>query len=103
MVSARDIGLKLRRAGRKKQKLQWWTLKRDQRKLRQDINYDETLLNRYRKALDTAVKIATIHNVAPINGRTIVFCKADVSMEAPCTGTKGLGKPKTVSKNYLEI
>ena len=60
--------------------------------------YDERLLQRYRKALDTAVKIATVHNVMPIRGRTVIFCSLSEQMKKPCqSAKKGLGKPRTVS------
>lgn len=35
--------------------------------------FDPSLLTRYRKALDTALKIATSHNVKPIKGRTLII------------------------------
>ena len=60
--------------------------------------YDEKLIQRYRKALDTAVKIATVHNVLPISGRTIIFCNLRRDADVPCQAAKkGLGKPRTVS------
>ena len=60
--------------------------------------YDERLIQRYRKALDTAVKIATVHNVLPIRGRTVICCSLSPQMNKPCqSAKKGLGKPRTVS------
>ena len=59
--------------------------------------YDAALINRYRKALDTAVKIATVYNVQPIRGRTVILCDIGPNMQVPCTAARGLGKPRTVS------
>lgn len=60
-----------------------------------DLHYDLALLQRYRKALDSAVKIATQHNCQPIPGRTFVFCNLSQAMSEPCQAAKGLGKPRT--------
>jgi len=38
------------------------------------------LFQQYRSALDESVKIATVHNIKPIRGRTIIFCNAFKSM-----------------------
>lgn len=38
------------------------------------------LFDKYREALDTAVKLATTHNVKPIRGSTVVFCDASKAM-----------------------
>ncbi len=45
----------------------------------------------YRKALDTAVKLATIHNVDPIRGSTVVFCNTSEASKVQCNGAKGMG------------
>ncbi|XP_071942652.1 telomerase protein component 1-like [Antedon mediterranea] len=58
--------------------------------------YDVLILERYRKALDTAVKIATSYNVSPIPGRTMIFLNVGAHMKIPCTSAKGLGRPKSV-------
>jgi telomerase protein component 1 len=57
--------------------------------------YDLALLQRYKKALDCSVKIATQHNCQPIPGRTFVFCNLSQSMSQPCQAARGLGKPRT--------
>ena len=62
-----------------------------------EVPYDTNLLARYRKALDTSVKIATVHNVPPIRGTTIIYVNLSCSMNRPCTSAKGLGKPRQVS------
>ena len=54
--------------------------------------FDTALINGYRKALDKSVKIATVHNVKPIKGKTIIFANVGPSMFRPCTAAKGLGK-----------
>ncbi len=54
------------------------------------------LLQRYRTALDNALKIATCYNVKPISGSTLILCNVGRNMERPCTSARGLGKPKTV-------
>lgn len=61
-----------------------------------EVPFDLKLLGRYRKALDTAVKIATVYNVQPIKGRTVIFCDIGSQMELPCTAARGLGKPRQV-------
>ncbi|XP_033107315.1 telomerase protein component 1-like [Anneissia japonica] len=63
---------------------------------KENEEYDVVILERYRKALDTAVKIATCYNVSPIPGRTMIFLNVGASMNKPCTSARGLGKPKTV-------
>ena len=55
-----------------------------------------SLLNRYRTALDNALKIATCYNVKPISGSTLILCNVGANMDRPCTSARGLGKPKTV-------
>ena len=64
---------------------------------RRELPYDKALLARYRKALDRAVQLATIHNVQPIPGTTVILCDLTPAMQQPCTSAKGLGKPRTVS------
>lgn len=62
-----------------------------------EILFDTSLLKRYKKALDSAVKIATVHNVKPIRGTTYVFCNLGNNMVRPCTSARGLGRQVTVS------
>ena len=63
--------------------------------------YDKALLQRYRKALDTTVKIATVHNIDPISGTTIIFCNLGYNMNRPCTAARGLGKPRMVGTGLV--
>ena len=80
-------------------KTEWWVLKKMKKEGSNGISevpYDKSLIQRYRKALDTAVKIATTHNVQPIRGRTILLCDVGEHMDRPCSSAKGLGKPRTV-------
>ena len=57
---------------------------------------DKKLLDRYRTALDNALKIATCYNVKPISGSTLILCNVGSNMDRPCTAARGLGKPRTV-------
>jgi len=60
------------------------------------VPFDKALLQRYRKALDKAVQLATIHNVQPVAGTTVILCDLRPAMQEPCTSAKGLGKPRMV-------
>ncbi|KAK3095524.1 hypothetical protein FSP39_015646 [Pinctada imbricata] len=77
---------------------QWWMEKQGKKKEEKnkpkETAFDLGLISRYRKALDTAVKIATVYNVQPIKGRTIVLCDVGPNMEVNCTAARGLGKPR---------
>jgi len=64
------------------------------------VPYDKALLERYHKALDRAVQLATIHNVQPIPGTTVILCDLRPTMQQPCTSAKGLGKPRMVSNTW---
>ena len=57
---------------------------------------DKAILQRYRTALDNALKIATSYNVKPIPGSTLILCNVGSNMDRPCTSARGLGKPRTV-------
>ena len=59
---------------------------------------DLGLLQRYRSALDNALKIATCYNVKPISGSTVILCNVGASMFRPCTSARGLGKPRSVQE-----
>ena len=59
---------------------------------------DLGLLQRYRSALDSALKIATCYNVKPISGSTLILCNVGANMNRPCTAARGLGKPRTVQE-----
>jgi len=49
---------------------------------------DLPLIARYRAAIDTAIRLSTLHNLAPIRGNTVVFVDVSGSMKCPCS-TKG--------------
>jgi len=68
-----------------------------------EVPYDKLLLERYRKALDRAVQLSTIHNLQPIPGTTLILSDLRPTMQQPCTSAKGLGKPRTVgsTRNML--
>ncbi len=57
---------------------------------------DLKLLQRYKNALDTALKISTCYNVKPIGGSTLILCNVGSNMDRPCTAARGLGKPRKV-------
>ena len=58
---------------------------------------DEALIKKYRDALDTAVKFATVHNVKPIRGSTVVFCSvADTMRSGMAKNAKGMGSVRTL-------
>ncbi|ELU05341.1 hypothetical protein CAPTEDRAFT_193037 [Capitella teleta] len=63
------------------------------------VEYDPDVLKRYKKALDTSVKIATTFNITPIRGTTIILCDLTSAMLQPCTSGRGLGKPR----NLMEV
>eukprot|EP00005_Dracoamoeba_jomungandri_P014410 CAMPEP_0174272484 /NCGR_PEP_ID=MMETSP0439-20130205/51414_1 /TAXON_ID=0 /ORGANISM="Stereomyxa ramosa, Strain Chinc5" /LENGTH=2345 /DNA_ID=CAMNT_0015363075 /DNA_START=11 /DNA_END=7048 /DNA_ORIENTATION=+ len=56
---------------------------------------DEALIKKYREALDNAVKFATVHNVKPIRGSTVVFCCVNEDMNETCFGARGVGSVRT--------
>lgn len=41
------------------------------------INYDQGLLNRFKKALETSLKISVVHNISPIAGTTMILIDVD--------------------------
>ena len=51
----------------------------------------QELLDRYKEALETAIKIATAENVKPISGHTVIFCDVSGSMRTPVSGAGSLG------------
>lgn len=57
---------------------------------------DENIIRKYREALDNAVKFATVHNVKPIRGNTVVFCSIADSMSNGCKSAKGMGSVRTL-------
>jgi len=52
----------------------------------------DKIFDDYRKALDQSVKLATVHNVQPIRGSTVVFCNVSSETKANAPGAKGMGK-----------
>eukprot|EP00741_Cyanophora_paradoxa_P017350 tig00020961_g16760.t1 len=54
----------------------------------------EQLLDDYRSALDTAVRIATRRNVPPIGGSTVVLVDVSPDMQGGCKSARGLGAAK---------
>eukprot|EP01116_Phalansterium_solitarium_P003943 TRINITY_DN1478_c0_g1_i1.p2 TRINITY_DN1478_c0_g1~~TRINITY_DN1478_c0_g1_i1.p2 ORF type:complete len:706 (+),score=379.58 TRINITY_DN1478_c0_g1_i1:128-2245(+) len=56
---------------------------------------DEPLIARYRDALDTAIRIATVHNLVPIEGNTAVFIDVSGSMSCQVHSAGKMGKITT--------
>lgn len=54
------------------------------------------LIKQYKDALDTAVKFATVHNVKPIRGSTIVFCSVSDSMCSQALSGRSVGRVKSL-------
>ena len=44
------------------------------------------------------MKIATVHNVTPIKGTTIILCNLGFNMSRPCTSARGMGRPRQISE-----
>ena len=84
----------LRRGGQAKKKRLSKTAEEKYKK--QIASVEVALLDRYRKALDAALKISTSYNVKPIGGSALIICYLDKDADAPCTSAKGLGKPRTI-------
>ncbi|XP_074640264.1 telomerase protein component 1-like isoform X2 [Tubulanus polymorphus] len=63
----------------------------------QETKFDLSLIQRYRKALDTAVKIATTFNVKPIKGTTLIFADVNNTKDQDCRSFKGCGKKRMMS------
>ncbi|XP_039262627.2 telomerase protein component 1-like [Styela clava] len=69
------------------------------KKYGKEFAYNQELINRYRKALDTAVRIATVSNVPPIQGHTVILCDVRYdTMQKRCTSSKGLGSSRTLAE-----
>jgi len=52
---------------------------------------DDNLIRKYRESLDNSVKYATVHNVKPIRGNTVVLCSVADAMRVNCNSAKGMG------------
>jgi len=57
---------------------------------------DLPLIARYREAIDTAIRIATMNNIKPIEGSTVLFCDVSGSMKCPCSTKGNMGTIQTV-------
>ena len=66
------------------------------KKVKELPEVDTNLLQKYKTALDSALKIATCYNVKPISGTTLILCNVGKNMDRPCTAARGLGKPRKV-------
>jgi telomerase protein component 1 len=70
--------------------------KKSKKKAKEPPEIDKSLLQKYKNALDNALKIATCYNVKPIPGSTLILCNVGSNMDRPCTAARGLGKPRKV-------
>jgi len=52
---------------------------------------DLPLIKKYKESIDTAIRIATLHNIKPIEGRTVVFCDVSGSMKCNCSTRGNMG------------
>jgi len=59
---------------------------------------DMPLIQKYREAIDTAIRISTMHNIKPISGRTVVFCDVSGSMDGKCSTSGNMGSIQTVKE-----
>lgn len=57
---------------------------------------DIPLITKYREAIDTAIRISTLKNIKPIEGKTVVFCDVSGSMKNPCSTRGNMGSIQTV-------
>lgn len=57
---------------------------------------DLPLIARYRSAIDTAIRLSTLHNLAPIRGHTVVFVDVSGSMSCPCSTKGNMSSVQTV-------
>lgn len=57
---------------------------------------DIPLITKYREAIDTAIRLATMKNIKPIEGKTVVFCDVSGSMKNPCSTRGNMGSIQTV-------
>ncbi|XP_068097214.1 telomerase protein component 1 isoform X3 [Hyperolius riggenbachi] len=62
------------------------------------INFDEDVLQSYKKSLEEAVQISARYNIPPIPGRTVILMYMDYAMHEPCHGAKEL--PVSNSTNH---
>jgi len=57
---------------------------------------DNPLIQKYQQAIDTAIRISTLHNIKPIEGSTVVFCDVSGSMKCPCSSRGNMGSLQSV-------
>lgn len=64
----------------------------------QEITYNKSTLDAFRAALDTAIKVATTHNLEPIKGKTVIICCLDMNSHHICNSAKGFGRSWSVKE-----
>jgi len=57
---------------------------------------DLPLIQKYRESIDTAIRIATLHNIKPIEGKSVVFCDVSGSMKCNCSTRGNMGSIQQV-------
>jgi len=57
---------------------------------------DIPLIAKYREAIDTAIRLSTMHNIKPIEGNTVVFCDVSGSMKCKCSSKGNMGSIQEV-------
>eukprot|EP00794_Sanderia_malayensis_P012166 gene12166-13421_t len=60
-----------------------------------ELEYDSSLLKKYRKALDTALRISCANNINPIPGTSIVICDVDEDLNRQRSGG-AIGKRNSI-------
>ncbi|XP_023230818.1 telomerase protein component 1-like [Centruroides sculpturatus] len=73
----------------RKQALPAWKVKLENKIWQRLKNFDESLLKKYKHAIDSAVEIAARRNVNPIQGRTLIICDILSCFDHECAALKG--------------
>jgi telomerase protein component 1 len=61
------------------------------RVIRPKVVPTQEIIDAYKEALETAVKIATAENLRPVSGHSVIFADTSGSMLVPISGGRGLG------------
>lgn len=63
-----------------------------------EITYKKCTLDSYRAALNTAIKVATIHNLEPIKGKTVIIYSLNTQSQSLCSAAKSFGRSWSVKE-----